>query len=95
MPPQIATSMKTTFPKMSILDIINALAGWGISVSPEQLKSPNSEFVEGIYCACLQRVTGLSHDSFKDPVENALTASHVKHKVFQVPRSRFLKNHWI
>jgi kinetochore protein Nuf2 len=70
------------YPQMSIPDIINSLAGWGISVSPEQLKSPNSEFVEGIYCGCLQRVTDLSHDSLQDPVQNALTATQAEDKVF-------------
>ena len=40
-------------------------------------------------------VTDLSHDSFKDPVQNALTASHVEDKVFQVSRSPLLKTHWI
>ena len=69
------------FPHMSIPDIINALAGWGVSVSSEQLKSPNSDFVEGVYCACLQRVTDLDHDSLQDPVQNALAASQTEDKV--------------
>jgi len=72
---------KGIFPQMSIPDIINALAGWGISVSPDQLKSPNSEFVEAVYCACLQQVTDLSHDSLQYPVQNALAASQVEDKV--------------
>ena len=84
MSPQTVTTMaKGIFPQMSIPDIINALAGWGIPVSPEQLKSPNSEVVEGVYCACLQRVTDLSHDSLKDPVQNALTATQVEDKVIK------------
>lgn len=73
---------KGIFPQMSIPDIINALAGWGISVSPDQLKSPNSEFVEAVYCACLHQVTDLSHDSLQDPVQNALTASQAEDKVY-------------
>ena len=81
---------KGIFPQMSIPDIINALAGWGISVSPEQLKSPNSEFVEGVYCACLQRVTDLSHDSLKDPVQNAL---QVEDKVSTVLRLKITEEH--
>ncbi|KDR81395.1 hypothetical protein GALMADRAFT_239264 [Galerina marginata CBS 339.88] len=71
---------KGIFPQMSIPDIINALAGWGISVSPEQLKSPNPDFVEGVYCACLQQVTDLSHDSLRDPVQHALNASQAEDK---------------
>ena len=81
-PHTVTTMAKGIFPQMTIPDIINALAGWGISVSPEQLKSPNSEFVEGVYCACLERITDLSHYSLQDPVQNALTASQAEDKVF-------------
>ena len=85
---------KGNFPQMSIPDIMDALAGWGISVSPEQLKSPNPEFVEGVYCACLHRVTDLSHDSLQDPVQNALEASQAEDKVFQVLHLPYFE-HWI
>ncbi|KJA27315.1 hypothetical protein HYPSUDRAFT_35161 [Hypholoma sublateritium FD-334 SS-4] len=71
---------KGIFPQMTIPDIINALAGWGISVSPEQLKMPTPDFVEGVYCACLQQVTDLNHDSLRDPVQNSLNASQVEDK---------------
>ena len=69
---------------MSTPEIINALAGWSISVSPEQLKSPTPDFVEGVYCACLQQVTGLSHDVLRDPVQNALNALQAEDKVCSV-----------
>lgn len=72
---------KGIFPQMSTPEIINALAGWSISVSPEQLKSPTPDFVEGVYCACLQQVTGLSHDALRDPVQNALNALQTEDKV--------------
>lgn len=72
---------KGIFPQMTIPDIINALAGWGISVSPEQLKMPTPDFVEGVYCACLQQVTDLNHDSLRDPVQNSLNVSQVEDKV--------------
>ena len=81
-PHTLATMGKGIYPQMSIPDIINALAGWGISVSPDQLKLPNSEFVEGVYCACLHQVTDLSHDSLQDPVKNALATSQAEDKVF-------------
>jgi hypothetical protein len=81
---------KGIFPQMSIPDIINSLAGWGISVSPDQLKSPNSEFVESVYCACLQQVTDLSHDSLQDPVQNALAISQAEDKVRWPPHLPFL-----
>jgi kinetochore protein Nuf2 len=68
---------KGIFPTMSIPDIIGALAGWGLSVSHEQLVRPSPDFVEGVYCACLQQVTDLSHDSLRDPVQNALSVTDV------------------
>ncbi len=72
---------KGIFPQMSTPDIINALAGWGISVSPEQLRNPTADFVEGVYCACLEQVTGLSYDHLREPVQNAIDSSQVEEKV--------------
>ncbi|CAA7267980.1 unnamed protein product [Cyclocybe aegerita] len=71
---------KGIFPRMLIPDIINALAGWGISVSQEQLKSPTADFVENVYSACLEQLTGISHESLREPVQNALNASQVEDK---------------
>lgn len=68
---------KGIFPPMSIPDIIGALAGWGLSVSHEQLVRPSPDFVEGVYCACLQQVTDLTHESLRDPVQNALAVAEV------------------
>jgi len=79
---------KGIFPQMSTPEIINALAGWSISVNPEQLKSPTPDFVEGVYCACLQQVTGLSHESLRDPVQNALNSSQAEDKVCIVYSTR-------
>lgn len=75
---------KGIFPQMSTPDIINALAGWGISVSPEQLRSPTSDFVEGVYSACLEQVTGLSYDHLREPVQNAIDNSQVEDKVCKI-----------
>ncbi|KAG5650919.1 hypothetical protein H0H81_010526 [Sphagnurus paluster] len=71
---------KGIFPQMSIPDITNALAGWGLSVSHEQLTRPSPDFVEGVYCACLQQVTDINQDALRDPVQNALSASSVEEK---------------
>ncbi|KAG6910904.1 hypothetical protein DXG01_006587 [Tephrocybe rancida] len=71
---------KGIFPQMSIPDITNALAGWGLSVSQEQLMRPTSDFVEGVYHACLQQVTDISQDSLRDPVQDALSASAIDEK---------------
>lgn len=74
---------KGIFPQMSIPDITNALAGWGLSVSHEQLVRPSPDFIEGVYCACLQQVTDINHDSLREPVRNALSASSIDDKVLQ------------
>ncbi|KAF9456033.1 Nuf2 family-domain-containing protein [Collybia nuda] len=71
---------KGIFPQMSIPDITNALAGWGLSVSHEQLVRPSPDFVEGVYCACLQQVTDINHDSLRDPVQDALSSSSLDDK---------------
>lgn len=69
---------------MTIPDIISALAGWGLSVSHEQLIRPSADFVESVYCACLEQVTDLNHDSLRDPVQNALASYRVEDKVSQI-----------
>ncbi|KAF4603976.1 kinetochore-associated Ndc80 complex subunit nuf2 [Pleurotus pulmonarius] len=88
---------KGIFPQMSIPDIIAALSSWGLSVSQEQLLRPSAEFVEGIYYAFLQLVTGLSHDMLREPVQNALSVvgetdlyvSAVTHNALLYHMSRF------
>ncbi|KAG6861878.1 hypothetical protein C0995_010584 [Termitomyces sp. Mi166 len=75
---------KGIFPQMSIPDITAALAGWGLSVSQEQLLRPTSDFVEGVYHACLQQVTDIGQDSLRDPVQNTLSASPIEEKAARV-----------
>ncbi|TCD67660.1 kinetochore-associated Ndc80 complex subunit nuf2 [Steccherinum ochraceum] len=60
------------FPSMSVGEIVDAFSGWGISVSHEQVLRPSSDFVLGIYCACLQQVTSITQDSLQEPVQAAL-----------------------
>lgn len=59
---------------MNIPDIITALGGWGLSVSPDQLAHPTADFVEGVYCACLQQVSGLTYDFLREPVTSSLSS---------------------
>lgn len=73
--------MKCVYPQLPVQDIIDSLAGWGISVSPEQLRNPTPEFVEGIYCACSQQVTGLNYEILRDPVQNTLESGEIEDKV--------------
>ncbi|KAJ7582459.1 hypothetical protein C8J56DRAFT_1167567 [Mycena floridula] len=49
---------KGTYPSMTISDVINALSGWGLSVS--------------VYCACLQQVTGITIDCLREATINQL-----------------------
>ncbi|KAH8108199.1 Nuf2 family-domain-containing protein [Cristinia sonorae] len=60
------------FPSMSVTEIVDAFSGWGISVSHEQVLRPTADFVLGIYSACLQQVTNISHESLQEPVQIAL-----------------------
>jgi kinetochore protein Nuf2 len=76
--------MKNIYPQLSIQDIIDSLAGWGISVSPEQLRNPTTEFVEGVYCACLQQVTGLNYEILRDPVQNTLESGEIEDRVSEM-----------
>ena len=69
------------FPQLNVKEVTDALAGWGFSVSPEQLHRPTPDFVESVYCACLQQATNLNHDTLRDPVHNALNASQVEDEV--------------
>ena len=62
------------FPNMPIPEIMTALSEWGLSVSNEQLARPSSDFVTGVYTACLEQVTNITPDVLHDPVHNALAA---------------------
>lgn len=66
---------------MNIPDIITALGGWGLSVSADQLTHPTADFVEGVYCACLQQVSGLTYDSLRDPVANSISSLALENEV--------------
>jgi kinetochore protein Nuf2 len=65
--------MKGIFPKMSIPDIINSLAGWNMPVGQEQLIRPSPDFVQTIYCACLQQITNISHESVGEQIQSTLS----------------------
>ncbi|PPQ66896.1 hypothetical protein CVT26_009836 [Gymnopilus dilepis] len=69
------------FPQLNVKEVTDALAGWGFSVSPEQLHRPTPDFVESVYCACLQQATNLNHDTLRGPVHNALNASQVEDEI--------------
>ncbi len=68
---------KGIFPNMNIQDIITALSGWGLPVRAEQLTHPTAEFVEGVYCACLQQVTGLTFESLRDPAASCISSLEI------------------
>ncbi|THU86254.1 hypothetical protein K435DRAFT_370468 [Dendrothele bispora CBS 962.96] len=66
--------VKASYPSMSIQEIIAALAMWGLSIADEQLQRPSPEFVEGIFCACLQQATDITVESLTGPVQEAVEA---------------------
>jgi hypothetical protein len=62
------------YPNMGNVDIIDALDGWGLSITHHQLVKPTPEFVLNVYCACLEKVVGLSEDSLQESVQSALSS---------------------
>lgn len=72
---------KGIFPNMNIQDIITALSGWGLPVRAEQLTHPTTEFVEGVYCACLQQVTGLTFESLREPAASSVASLQIDSEV--------------
>ncbi|KIJ17229.1 hypothetical protein PAXINDRAFT_112080 [Paxillus involutus ATCC 200175] len=62
------------FPNMPIPEIMSALSEWGLSVSNEQLLRPSSDFVTGVYAACLEQVTSISPNVLHESVQSALAS---------------------
>ncbi|TFY68085.1 hypothetical protein EVJ58_g1230 [Rhodofomes roseus] len=60
------------FPSMSVPEIVDAFNGWGFSVSNEQVAHPTTEFVMGIYSACLEQVTGITAAALQPPLDMVL-----------------------
>ena len=65
-------NLKFWFPSMKPSEIVEAFANWGYSISPEQVARPTSEFVMGVYTACLEQVTGINLDALQDAVDQSL-----------------------
>ncbi|RPD65816.1 hypothetical protein L226DRAFT_478232 [Lentinus tigrinus ALCF2SS1-7] len=65
-------NLKFWFPSMKPSEIVEAFANWGYSISPEQVAKPTSEFVIGVYSACLEQVTGVSLDALQEAVDQSL-----------------------
>jgi kinetochore protein Nuf2 len=68
----ILTMAPGIFPTMPPSEITHYLGTWGITISHEQLLRPSPEFVESVYYACLEEVTGTSTDTVRESVQNAL-----------------------
>ncbi|KAG0706409.1 Nuf2 family-domain-containing protein [Suillus ampliporus] len=62
------------FPNMPIPEIMTALSEWGLNVSNEQLVRPSSDFVVGVYNACLEQVTSISPNVLHKPTQRALAS---------------------
>ncbi|KAF9269120.1 hypothetical protein L218DRAFT_851920 [Marasmius fiardii PR-910] len=81
----MSRSAKFIYPSLTVDDIITALETWGLSVSPEQLYRPTPEFVEGVYCACLDVVTGINNDTLGDALQLSLLGSTMDEKEMYSP----------
>jgi kinetochore protein Nuf2 len=62
------------YPNMGNADIIDALDGWGLSLTHHQLVKPTPDFVLSVYGACLEKVVGLTESSLQEPVQSALSS---------------------
>jgi kinetochore protein Nuf2 len=62
------------YPNMGNADIIDALDGWGLSITHHQLVKPTPEFVLNVYGACIEKVVGLNEDSLQESVQSALAS---------------------
>ncbi|CDO69122.1 hypothetical protein BN946_scf185042.g24 [Trametes cinnabarina] len=63
------------FPSLPISEVVDAFTGWGYSVSPEQVARPTSDFVLGVYCACVEQLTGITLETLQEPMEQALATT--------------------
>ncbi|KAH9901654.1 Nuf2 family-domain-containing protein [Cubamyces lactineus] len=63
------------FPSLPVSEVVDAFTGWGYSVSPEQVARPTSDFVLGVYSACVEQLTGITLDTLQEPIEQALATT--------------------
>lgn len=68
-------SSKFWFPSLPVSEVVDAFTGWGYSVSPEQVARPTSDFVLGVYSACLEQLTGITLETLQEPIEQGLTTT--------------------
>ena len=59
----------------SLAEIVDAFGGWGYAISPEQVARPTSDFVLGVYSACLEQVTGITLDTLQEAAEQSLASN--------------------
>lgn len=70
-----AMSSAFWFPSLPVSEVVDAFTGWGYSVSPEQVARPTSDFVLGVYSACVEQLTGITLDTLQEPIEQALATT--------------------
>ncbi|KAI8998922.1 Nuf2 family-domain-containing protein [Trametes punicea] len=63
------------FPSLPVSEVVDAFTGWGYSVSPEQVARPTSDFVLGVYSACVEQLTGITLETLQEPIEQALATT--------------------
>ena len=83
------------YPNMGNADIIDALDGWGLSITHHQLVKPTPEFVLNVYCACLEKVVGLSEDSLQESVQSALSSLDEPNTVRSFGQHLLIRAHFV
>ncbi|KAI0317353.1 Nuf2 family-domain-containing protein [Amylostereum chailletii] len=62
------------YPNLNDAEIVDALAAWGLSVSPQQLARPTSEFMITVCATCIRQVMGITEEVLEEPLQAALAS---------------------
>ena len=75
------------YPDMSNAIIVDSLNERGVAITHQQLVSPTAQSTLNIYSGCLQLLTGLTPESLREPVEDALIAADEPNLVCRLTQS--------
>jgi hypothetical protein len=70
-----------TFPTLDADSIVDTLAEYQIHIKLSQLRQPTSDFAFSIYSQIVQKVTGLTHASLNQPVDEACDSLNTSYHV--------------
>ena len=78
------------YPDMSNAIIIDSLNERGVSITHQQLVSPTAQSTLNVYSGCLRLLTGLTPESLREPVEDALITADEPNLVCRLDQSVFM-----